>query len=208
MDKFYGKDKYEIIEMPSGETINAEEFSLFFEAYDVLKESKLYRNEINAIKQANGLLPLIITESPSDWMHIKNAISTIKNNESFPVDLRNKLNIMQFDFLEYYPTNYYDKGKLRLNMGDSVLIKMCTQFSKIEKNIKYIFIADRDKTTTIQTLNDSSFKFRKWGNNIYSFCIPVQKIEIQMIFVLSYIIQMKISREVNFVMTAFLEEYI
>lgn len=173
MDKFYGKGKYEIVEMPNGESINAEEFSLFIEAYNVLKESKLYRNEINAIKQNSGLAPLIITEGASDWMHIKNAINTIKNDKSFPVELRDKLNSLEFEFLEYFPTNYHDTSKLGLDMGDSALIQMCIQFSKIEQKRKYIFIADRDKPSTIQTLDDNNLKFKKWGNNVYSFCIPI-----------------------------------
>ncbi len=173
MDKYYGKKRYEIIEMPNGEHIEAEEFSQFSNAYNFLKESKTFRNEINAIKKAEGVNPLIITEGPSDWMHIKNAIDVIKNDESYSQEIRDKLNSIQIDFLEFYPQGYNDENKLRLGMGDGALIQMCENFSKIVQNRRYIFIADHDKKSTIDTLNSSTGTYKKWGNNVFSFCIPV-----------------------------------
>lgn len=150
MEKIFGVDNFQIRELPENQVILPEEFSQFYTAYNMLKESKKYREEINAIKNnSQSTNPLIITEGASDWIHIKNALIKLKADKSLSQDNQDMLNSLTIDFLEFYPKEYINKDTT-LQMGDSALISLCEQFSKIKQPRKFIFIADRDKSETIK----------------------------------------------------------
>ncbi len=175
MEKFYGKGNYVIREMPNNDKIEPEEFSQFVSAFEMLKDTKQFRNEISAVKQQDGSKALIITEGPSDWIHIKNAIKKLKSSNNIDKQLKERINNLSVEFLEFYPKNSNKRVQLKLQMGDGALISMCEQFSKIQQNRKYIFIADHDKDDTIKKLDDDKQQFKSWGNNVFSFCIPIPK---------------------------------
>lgn len=173
MDKTYGKNNYEVREFPSNSLVQPEEFSQFIEAYNMMKDTQSYREEISAIKSNVSAKPLIITEGTSDWIHIKNALQRLKNNKELDEETLTLLNEIDVEFLEFYPKGYNNKT-LCFEMGDGALITMCEQFSKIQQNRKLIFVADHDKKDTLKRFtDDNGYKF--WGNNVYSFCIPVPK---------------------------------
>lgn len=166
MNKIYGKDGFEIRELPNNSLICPEEFSEFSRAYNIFKDTAAYRKELNAIKCSDGYNPLIITEGPTDWMHIKHALNKLRKDDSLSNDIQIMLSKIDVTFLEFSTT-----GDNALQMGDGALINLCLNLSKLPSNRKYIFIADRDKQETISKLCDSG-EYKCHGNNVYSLCIP------------------------------------
>jgi hypothetical protein len=72
---------------------------------------------------------------------------------------------MDFEFLEY------DQNT---QMGNTTLEDMCRHFSTVQQSRKIIFIADADVDKTSKALGKKSAPFyRDWGNNVFSFVLPV-----------------------------------
>lgn len=79
---------------------------------------------------------------------------------------------LSFDFLEYEPEQSTKDGVLKIQMSNTQLTSMCKHFASIPQPRKLIFIADADDTSTNKELG-SEAGFKAWGNNVYSFTIPV-----------------------------------
>ncbi len=127
------------------------------------------------IKQAFNLnlfkfdKPVIITEGSTDWKHMKAAYIKLK-------EMNSKLfNDFDFSFLEYEPENSNNNNCIKLQMSNKELVSMCKVFSKVHQENKKIFIADRDDLSTTKDLSDGDKLFKNWGNNVYSFVLPVPK---------------------------------
>lgn len=115
--------------------------------------TKIYE-KINVLSTMINNKPLILTEGKTDWKHIKSALIKYKEkNKSYNLDI---------NFLEY-----------EQDMGDTELLNMCKQYSKTMQLNKYIFIFDRDNDKIINQVNENKFCYKNWGNNVYSFSIPV-----------------------------------
>lgn len=72
MQKTFGEDGFEIRNMPNGETITAERFSEFENAYRVLKETEMFEEDIDQkIIAANK--PIVFVEGDYDIRYIKKA---------------------------------------------------------------------------------------------------------------------------------------
>lgn len=99
---------------------------------------------------------LIITEGKTDWKHIKSALAKFKEN--------NKNYNLNINFLEY-----------EQSMGDNELLTMCKQYSKTMQPNKVIFIFDGDNDKIIKQVNGNESYYKNWGNNVYSFSIPIPK---------------------------------
>jgi len=98
---------------------------------------------------------LIVTEGKTDWMHIKNALFCFHRDARF-----SELNL---DFMEY-----------EFSMGDEYLVRMCQDYAKMPQHRRVIFIADSDNPKVIEKLGaPSGTQYRTWGNNVFSFCLPV-----------------------------------
>lgn len=81
---------------------------------------------------------------------------------------------------------------LKLEMGNSQLVEMCRNCAAISQSRKLIFIADADDKNTNKDLGASSGNFKSWGNNVYSFILPVpQHRQATPKFALSIITQMQ-----------------
>lgn len=155
VDKNFDKDDYRIVNMPSGNFIEYneyEEFNKAFEVFDMLTNN--YKSEINLLKQQinKSSKPLIITEGKTDWKHLKKALERFKAN-----DLYKNLDI---EFLEYEDD---------IEMGDTTLDKMFDSYIKVPQSRKTIFLFDRD--------NDKLKKHREQEylnpkDNLYSMSIP------------------------------------
>jgi len=115
-----------------------------------------YQNKVQEVndKLSNITKPLVITEGKTDWKHMKAALQCFK--------LNNEFSNLDFDFLEYED----------IDMGESELEKMCEKYSLINQPNKIIFIFDRDVEKHLTTKGNGK-RFKKWQNNVYSFCIPV-----------------------------------
>lgn len=110
-----------------------------------------FRNKISVIKKN-----LVITEGKTDWKHLKAALLKFRKEGKFIED--------DFEFLEY---------ENEIEMGDKDLISLCQQLSKLKNDYKVICVFDRDVTDTLKKIQDDNFKFKRWGNNVFSFAIPV-----------------------------------
>jgi len=170
MDEFYGKDKYEIYQMPGAIKISSEKFSEFEKAYGYMSETERHKQEIqSAIEQHNGKT-LIITEGATDWKHMKAAYESLAETHEEYRD-------MDFEFLEYEPKNSSknDCKKLELEMGKDKLKSTCEQCSKLRRDLKLrqasklIFIANRDDEKIKEILGKEDEPcYRNWGNNVFS----------------------------------------
>lgn len=99
--------------------------------------------------------PLIITEGTSDWKHLKAALFWLKKRGYF--------NDLDLEFSEY-------EGSL---VGSALLNEISTYQLEIQPRIT-IFIADSDNRHVVEQVNDIKTKGpRYWGNNVYSFSLPV-----------------------------------
>lgn len=168
LEEVYGSDGFEIREMPNGDHISVEAFSEFQKAYSFFAETKKYQSEIKAAINAHNAKPLIITEGSTDWKHMKAAFANLSATAEKAEEYRE----MNFDFLEYEPKNSTKDGVLKMQMSNTELVTMCEHFASIPQPRKLIFIADADDTTTNRKLGSEAV-YKKWGNNVYSFIIPV-----------------------------------
>ena len=157
------KDKYMLIEMPKGIETTTERFSEFENSYKYLNKTKKHEEEINtlldkriqAIKNTSSNKTLVITEGPTDWMHMKSALENFKT-------IDNKYKDLNFEFLEYTD-----------DFGEQELVKMKDALLKLPNSRKYILISDRDTNDKkIESFDDNN-NFKNWGNNVYTFRIPV-----------------------------------
>lgn len=99
-------------------------------------------------------IPLVITEGKTDWKHIKNAKEKLNDNE-------------QYDFFE--TTN---------DMGDSTILNILKAQSQISNVNKRIFIFDNDNKSIIKDVTEEDKKYKKWGNNVFSFVIQKPNIRL------------------------------
>lgn len=94
----------------------------------------------------------LITEGKTDWQHLENA----KQKLALPIGI--------------------DFHKGSDDRGDSMLFQMCQHYSITDHGKILIFMFDRDNTKIkkdLEAYTVSKKQFQNWGNNVYSFCIPV-----------------------------------
>lgn len=155
MERLFAKD-VQLVELPLGNEISPAQFSEFQIAYDTYvsknEQFKTLYEEISG-KLLDLEKPMIITEGKTDWKHLKNALKKLK--------LTGEYQHLNIDFLEYDS-----------DMGDSELLSMCKHFSHLPQKNKIICIFDRDVSEIIRKVEDGN-DFKDWGNNVYSFCIPI-----------------------------------
>ena len=155
--------KYMLVEMPKGIETNTERFSEFENSYKYLNDTKKHEEEINTIleekisniKTNSSSNTLVITEGPTDWMHIKSALEKFKTKD-------NKYTDLNVEFLEYND-----------DFGETELVKMKDSLLKLPNIRKYILISDRDTKNRNIELFDNNGNYKDWSNKVYTFRIPV-----------------------------------
>lgn len=170
MEEKFGEEGFEIYEMPRGLKINAERFSEFQKAYTYLTDTQHYERDIyDAIKESEDKM-LVVTEGTTDWKHMKAAYNKLSHLPEY-AELFTSLD---FEFLEYEPINNKKSDTMKLEMGNCQLVSLCENMAKIMQKRKMVFIADRDHENTNKKLGDKDGnEFKKWGNNVYSFILPI-----------------------------------
>jgi GTPase SAR1 family protein len=68
--------------------------------------------------------------------------------------------------LKFEPANGAD-------MGDEQLFRLCRNLAMVAQARPTIFIFDRDNPEIVSRVNESGKAFKCWGNNVYSFAIPI-----------------------------------
>ena len=170
MEEKFGEEGFEIYEMPRGLKINAERFSEFQKAYTYLTDTQHYERDIyDAIKESEDKM-LVVTEGTTDWKHMKAAYNKLSHLPEYAELFTN----LDFEFLEYEPINNKKSDTVKLEMGNCQLVSLCENMAKIMQKRKMVFIADRDHENTNKKLGDKDGnEFKKWGNNVYSFILPI-----------------------------------
>lgn len=96
----------------------------------------------------------IITEGKTDWKHLKKALAQLQRNQKF-LDL-------DVQFHEYTE-----------EMGDAKLKNMCEFYARRYQPHKILFMFDRDVPSVMKDVVEEPFDYRNWGNNVFSFAIPI-----------------------------------
>lgn len=166
----FSDEGFDLYQMPNGEKIDVERFSEFQNAYKYLCDTELHRKNIkNTIEKFSTKETLIITEGSTDWKHMCSALRKLNKSEEY----KNKYDGLEDKFLKFEPLNSTKEYEIKIEMGKDSLVEMCRSFSKVKRNNKIIFIADRDDKNTNKALMCDNTTFKKWGNNVYSFIIPI-----------------------------------
>jgi hypothetical protein len=63
--------------------------------------------------------------------------------------------------------------QLDADMGDDQLMKQCRALSMVPQEQVTIFMFDRDNPDIIPKIHDERLGYKPWGNNVFSFAIPV-----------------------------------
>ena len=113
-----------------------------------------YKSEIHPKE-----IPLIFTEGPTDWKHLKKFIAEF--------DPALKVDFYEFDTKASPEVSYIAQ------MGCDELLRMCKNYARIPQERPHIFIADCDVPRISLEMEGKTDGFKKWGNNVYSMILPV-----------------------------------
>lgn len=169
MKEKFGEDGFEIYQMPNATKISVERFSEFQKAYTYLTQTQKYEDDILTAISSKQEKMLVITEGATDWKHMKAAYNKLSEISEYD-DIFNELD---FEFLEYEPANSKIECENKLEMGNKTLCSLCENYAKLKQKRKMVFIADRDDNNTNKKLGNNTNAFKKWGNNVYSFILPI-----------------------------------
>lgn len=135
-----------------------EEFKVLNDYYNKIQNPELRLEEIEGensrLKASikNMTKPLIITEGKTDWKHIQKAKERLARDGDY----------------EFFKTEE--------PIGDDALLRMLQEQSRIGNSNKRIFIFDRDNDDIIKQVIEDGSDYKNWGNNVYSFAIPLPNI--------------------------------
>lgn len=96
-----------------------------------------------------GAESIIWTEGKTDWQHVKRAFQAL--------GVGTRLAFEEFDN----------------DFGDDQLLKQCAALARVAQPLPTIFIFDRDNDEIVRKVEDPRLGYKVWGNNVYSFAIPV-----------------------------------
>jgi len=89
MEKTFGEEGFEIRNMPKGELITTERFSEFENAYNVLKDTEKFENEVKE-QIEKSTKPILFVEGVTDTKYIKKAGELLKKSEVLEnIEIRN-----------------------------------------------------------------------------------------------------------------------
>lgn len=126
MEKQYGKDGVEIIEMPNGTPISTERFSEFTKSFEFLKATKAFEEELQTKVQrllSSSTKPMILLEGKTDLMYINKALALLGRN-----DILEQIDIDQVGI---------DAKEGSENSGSSALDKIEKIYSKNRRLLKH-----------------------------------------------------------------------
>lgn len=138
-------------------------------AYAYLTQTQEYENDIYKAIDSKKEKMLIITEGTTDWKHMKAAYNCLSQRPEY----NEIFDGFEFEFLEYEPKNSKSDAVTKLEMGNKSLSALCENIAKLKQSRKVIFIADRDVEDTNKKLGGKEKEYKEWGNDVYSFIIPV-----------------------------------
>ena len=170
LEEKYCDDGFDIYQMPDGTKIGVESFSEFKRAYEYFTETETHNKKLReAIDKSESSKPIIITEGATDWKHMLAAYNKLSKIDKY----KELFNDLDFEFFEYEAKNSNKTTGNKIDMGNTALLKICENYSKIPNIRKMIFIADCDDDTINGKMSLQGVKYKTWGNNVFSFILPV-----------------------------------
>ena len=173
LERFYGRDGFDLYELPTGRRIDAEEYVEFKSALKRMKETRTARQMLEKkvqeatefIKQSSMATDdiVVLTEGYTDWKHMERAWNKLKDSY---LELDGKIH-----FYHYHPKGK-GAGEPEFEMGDASLVEMCHQFAKIKQPQKFVFVSDADNPKKTHDLMELGRAYKSWGNNVFSFQLP------------------------------------
>lgn len=152
MENEFGKENYNIIEMPNGNIINVERFNEFMKSYEYYTKTKIFEESINTRLRTNNK-PLVLTEGETDPIYIKTALEILERE-----DLINKIDI---EWVGIYTSN----GKGTLNSGDTGLNNTYNVFKANPSILKTKLMLLYDCDTNKKNTNEENIFIRKIEKN-------------------------------------------
>lgn len=196
MKKTFGEEGFEVRNMPNGELITTERFSEFENAYNVLKETEKFEDEVKTKVTASNK-PIVYVEGPTDVLYIKKAYELYeKTCDDFEIDIigektefgtKNSNNKALSDAQKLLSTNLNLLKQKVILLNDPeesiketeyenlLYIRKIPQFSQnpLQKGIENLFEQDFIDKVETQFLNDFSYQVK--AGNKKSFKIDSNK---------------------------------
>lgn len=185
MDKVFGEENYDIIDLPRATKISTENYSEFKAAFECYEKTERFEKELKSVlssinSTSNTNDPLIITEGQTDWVHLEAAYLALSNTAEHKDLFKQLENIKFFEYVANAQNHKISKLGLgregdplhEAEMGDTALQHLCESFSKLPRNNLVICIFDRDVNDTFKKVTNNG-SYKDWGNNVYSFAIPL-----------------------------------
>lgn len=192
MKKIFGEEGFEVRNMPKGELITTERFSEFENAYNVLKQTEKFEDEVKTKVIANNK-PIVYVEGPTDVLYIKKAYELYeKTCNDFDVEIigektksgtKNSNNKALSDAQKLLSTNLNllkqkvillndPEEKIEENEHENILyIRKITLLHKnpLQKGIENLF--EEDFIEKIKQSNTDCFQYQTVGTEIKNFQI-------------------------------------
>lgn len=124
-------------------------------AKKLAKLDKGFKNKKTILNKNPSATVNVYTEGKTDIKHLMAALAFFKES-------------WQFTDLDI---SYADFG-FNSHCGDDALVTKCKSLASHNQSLPTIVISDRDTPVTIAKLSDGGL-YKNWGNNVYSFAIPV-----------------------------------
>ncbi len=80
MEREYGSEGFQIIDMPSGQTISTERFSEFERSWEYYRRTAAYERDLEKTLRA-GSKPLVLTEGETDSKYIRTALELLDRRD-------------------------------------------------------------------------------------------------------------------------------
>ena len=146
----------DIVRMPQGTQIEAEEFEEFSLAYQTfMSKEQTHLSQLAALREkvANESRPLIVTEGKTDWGHLKNALRRSQETGEFP-----DLEVEFFETVE--------------DMGDGELLKCLKAFQMVPPARAMVCLFDRDKQDIVKKITGGVLGISRRGA-VVGMCLEV-----------------------------------
>lgn len=99
---------------------------------------------------------VVMTEGPTDPKHLRKSLESLQGNGLFQN--------LEIEFQDFSKESRSGSGDLK---------QFCNQAPRAKPARPTIAIFDRDEPAILKDVTDPDSPFKKWGNNVFSFAIPV-----------------------------------
>jgi len=136
MKKTFGEEGFEVRNMPKGELITTERFSEFENAYNVLKETEKFENEIKE-KIIKSTKPILFVEGDYDTRYLNKAGELLKKTEIIEkIEIRD---VVGYGNLNILWKNFNNKTKLSEIVPQKIILLYDCDTNKQDEETEKVF---------------------------------------------------------------------